>query len=142
MVVISLLADFNFGVYEHRTRKLRIALGQNYKDITDPNNWQDYIDGRIYNGSYDLTVGQLSRFAEDFAKIDYGVDDIIDNVRFIRSRMRPHAKRLKISPISEWSNLWVIESLPGGLREVGLPKTIQVDQAAEFVSCASIFKRC
>ncbi|MGY4626436.1 HAD-IIIC family phosphatase [Bradyrhizobium sp. USDA 4486] len=92
VVVISLLADFNFGVYEHRTKKLRIALGQNYKDITDPKNWQDYIDGRIYNGNYDLTVGQLSRFAEDFAKIDYGIDDIIDNVRFIRSRMRPHAK--------------------------------------------------
>jgi hypothetical protein len=41
----------------------------------------------------------------------------------------------------EWSNLRVIESLPGGLREIGPPKTIRVDQATEFVSCAGIFKR-
>jgi hypothetical protein len=30
---------------------------------------------------------------------------------------------------------------PRRVREVGLPKTIRVDQATEFVSCASIFKR-
>ncbi len=80
IVIISLVSDFNFGVYQHKSKNIKVALGQDYKDITDPANWDGYINGEIYNSHYCLTRKQLERFAQDFYKVAYTTKDIIDNI--------------------------------------------------------------
>jgi FkbH-like protein len=92
VVVMSILSDFNFGVYENKARGIKVALGQNFRDITSADNWRDYIDGKIYNGRYELSTAQLERFAKDFQKVDYGPDSIVENVRFIRSKIDSSVK--------------------------------------------------
>lgn len=92
VVILSIVADFNFGVYRHKSREIAVALGQNFRDITDRANWQDYVDGRIFNGNYRLSLRQLEAFAKDFHKVDWTAADTIGNLQFILDHISSRAK--------------------------------------------------
>lgn len=92
IVIISIVPDFNFGVYRHKSKNIKVALGQNYKDITDPVNWEGYINGEIFNSNYALNKAQLERFAMDFYKVPYSAKDIIENINYILNNISKDAK--------------------------------------------------
>ncbi len=92
IVIISIVPDFNFGVYRHKSMNIKVALGQNYKDITDPLNWDGYISGEIFNSNYKLNKAQLERFAKDFYKVPYSAKDIIENINYILNHISKDAK--------------------------------------------------
>ena len=91
-VILSITADFNLGVYQHRAKNIRVALGQDYKDITDRANWSGYIDGDIFNAGYSLSKTQLEKFSRDFYKVEYRAEDIISNIEFILNNISSSAR--------------------------------------------------
>ena len=83
VVILSMVSFYNFGVYKHKKTGLRYAAGQNCRDLTDPANWDGYINGTYYNGKFQLHKSDLERFRSDFEKIDYDCEDIIADLKIL-----------------------------------------------------------
>ena len=81
VVILSMVSFYNFGVYRHKKTGSRYAAGQNCWDLTDPANWDGYINGTYYNGKFQLHKSDLERFSSDFEKIDYDREDIIADLK-------------------------------------------------------------
>lgn len=92
LVILSIVADFNFGLYRHKSKAITVALGQDYKDITDSANWDGYVNGDIYNGNSHITYQQLGLFAKDFDKAPLTGVEIVRNLDVILDHLAPSTK--------------------------------------------------
>lgn len=92
LVILSIVADFTFGLYRHKSKAITVALGQDYKDITDGLNWDGYVNGDIYNGNSHITYQQLERFAESFYKVPLTGIEIVRNIDVIIDHLAPGTK--------------------------------------------------
>lgn len=65
-IVFSILTDGNLGVYQHKQTGWQIALCEKYYDLTDPKNWDAYINQTIFTSLIDFTEDTLKDFAEKY----------------------------------------------------------------------------
>lgn len=70
VIVFSMLTDGNLGVYEHKETGLRIALCEEYYDLTDESNWDGYINNRIFTSFIKFNKEDLIHFANKFKRVD------------------------------------------------------------------------
>ncbi len=67
---LSLLGDFNLGLYRHRETGVNIALCESFYPLTEEKNFDGYIQGSIYNSNIGFTRDDLARFAQEYEFID------------------------------------------------------------------------
>lgn len=88
IVVISILSDANLGVYRRKITGERIAFLEGYHPITDPSNWEGYINGRYVNGGFRFTVENLEQFSEKYEFVGINTpEQIVENLRYIRKQL-------------------------------------------------------
>lgn len=66
VVVLSMLADGNLGVYRHRTTGFDVALCEKYYNMTDVALEDLYIDGEIFTSGIRFTKENLEKFRREF----------------------------------------------------------------------------
>jgi hypothetical protein len=92
-VVLSLLPDSHEGVYQRRDDpSLSIAFSSFTFDLTDPNHWDDFVDGSYVNHAYPFTRETLSDFSRRFRFVGpVPVGQLVRNLEVIRDRLDPAA---------------------------------------------------
>ncbi|MBQ6832173.1 MAG: HAD-IIIC family phosphatase [Oscillospiraceae bacterium] len=69
-IVFSMLTDGNLGIYQHIKTGLQIALCEKYYDLTNPENWESYIQGTIFTSFINFTEDALKDFSEKYRFVD------------------------------------------------------------------------
>ena len=88
VIVISILADANLGVYRRKGTGERLAFLEGFHPITDKANWDAYIKGEYNHAGFDFTAENLQEFSEKYEFIGINSpEDIVDNLRYIRSNL-------------------------------------------------------
>lgn len=88
VVIISILADANLGVYQRKDTGEKIAFLEGYHPITDHSNWDNYINGQYESNGFKFTKENLEHFSELYEFI--GINSptqIVENLRYIRSNL-------------------------------------------------------
>ncbi|NNM45344.1 hypothetical protein [Knoellia koreensis] len=88
-VVLSLLPDSHEGVYQRRDDpSLSIAFSSFTFDLTDPDHWDDFVDGSYVNHAYPFTRETLSDFSRRFRFVGpVPVGQLVRNLQVIRDRL-------------------------------------------------------
>lgn len=66
LIFLSSLQEFHFGIYRHKTKNLRIAFGEWNHPLTDPAEWDGYINGTVWTSSNVFTKEFLQKFSHDW----------------------------------------------------------------------------
>ncbi|MDR2839944.1 MAG: HAD-IIIC family phosphatase [Paludibacter sp.] len=66
IVFLSALIESGYGIYRKKGTDIRVAFGDYKFPLTDKNNWQDYISGKLYNGNNKFTKSYLETFAQKY----------------------------------------------------------------------------
>lgn len=64
LIFLSSLHEFHFGIYRHKERNIKIAFGEWNHPMTDPNEWQGYIDNSTWTSSNKFTREFLVKFSQ------------------------------------------------------------------------------
>lgn len=92
-IVFSLLCDGNLGVYQHKRTGWQISLCEKYYDLTDPKNWDDYINKKIFTSCINFTKDALIEFSKHYSFVDNNDGDLtITNLDLLYKSKRPGAK--------------------------------------------------
>ncbi|MDD5793093.1 MAG: hypothetical protein PUD22_10965 [Erysipelotrichaceae bacterium] len=93
IVFLSTLIDANLGIYRHKQYGLLIAFGEYLYPLTDPNNWNLYVDGKVFTGDNVFTIEYLQEFSDKYDFIGHlSPEQIVDNARKVLQRVSPKAK--------------------------------------------------
>jgi hypothetical protein len=66
LIFISSLQEFHFGIYKHKQKNLRIAFGEWNHPLTDPSEWNGYINNLVWTSSNKFTKEFLQWFADNW----------------------------------------------------------------------------
>lgn len=66
LVFLSTLLESNIGLYRKKGTNLVIPFGEGFFPITEPQNWDGYISGEIFNSQNVFTRSFLEKFSEKY----------------------------------------------------------------------------
>lgn len=69
LIFISSLQEFHFGIYCNKKKGYRIAFGEWNHPLTDPNEWDAYINDSVWTSSNHFTRTFLEKFSEEWEYI-------------------------------------------------------------------------
>lgn len=95
VVCLSVLMDATLGVYQHIESKVKIPFGLYHMDITKEENWDRYINKHVMTARSNFTKKELVSFSEEFRKIEYTADDIVNNLQEIYNLLLKNNKNVK-----------------------------------------------
>lgn len=96
-IVFSMLTDGNLGVYQHKETGWKIALCEKYYDLTDPQNWDDYIAGNIFTSSIGFTEESLREFSKNYRYVSDDKGDVtLSNLEVLYGALKKEAKLMLI----------------------------------------------
>ncbi len=85
VVVVSILADANLGVYRRKDTGERLACLEGLHPLTDPACWEKYISGEYYTAGFPFTWEILRAFAAQYEFIGVNSPEtIVENLKQIR----------------------------------------------------------
>lgn len=90
VVCLSILTDCNLGVYRRKATGGRVAFLPGFYPLTDPRNWEKYMERKIYTSKCGFTKEFLESFSEEYEF--EGIltpEQIIENLKFIRAHLKP-----------------------------------------------------
>lgn len=97
VIVFSMLTDGNLGIYQHKETGWKIALCEKYYDLTDPQNWGDYISGRIFTSSIPFTEESLRDFSKNYQYICNEQGDVtLSSLNVLYGALKADAKLILI----------------------------------------------
>lgn len=89
VVVLSLLQDCNFGVYQRKQTGERFAFIEYTSNMTDPKNYDKLINKKCNVGGFDFTESFLKEFSEKYEFLGRNTPEtILENVKYIREHMQ------------------------------------------------------
>lgn len=88
-VVLSLLPDSHEGLYRLKADpSLAVSFSSFTFDLTDPDHWDDFVDGTFVNHGYPFTREGLAAFTERFEFAGpIPIADMVANLELIRDRL-------------------------------------------------------
>lgn len=90
VVVISILADCNLGVYRRKETGERLAIMEYLHPLTDPASWPGILSGEYPHAGYTFTEEILRDFAEKYEFLGRNTpEQIAENLAYIREHL-PH----------------------------------------------------
>lgn len=66
LIFISSLQEFHFGLYRHKQRNITIAFGEWNHPLTDPEEWDGYVNGTVWTSSNNFTRTFLEEFSKNW----------------------------------------------------------------------------
>ncbi len=88
VVVVSILADANLGVYQRKDTGERLACLEGLHPLTDPACWEKYISGEYYTAGFPFTREILRAFAAQYEFIGVNSPEtIVENLKQIRQAL-------------------------------------------------------
>ena len=89
LVIISILADANLGVYRRKNTGERVCFFEGYRPITDEGNWDGYIAGKYDGAEIPFTKNMLQEFADRYEFVGINSpEQITENLKYIRRHLR------------------------------------------------------
>ena len=93
LVIISTQIEPNLGIYKSKKNGQRIAFGEWCYPLTDPDNWEGYINDTIPNYGNEFTKEWLVRFAEEWEfEGQITLDEYEANIRKLLTLINKEAK--------------------------------------------------
>ncbi len=84
VIFLSTLIEANFGIYRKKGTDLKIAFGSYLSPITDPANWNDYIQQKIFTANNNFSEDFLQSFGAKYEFIGKTTpDDYIQRLDYI-----------------------------------------------------------
>ena len=65
-ICYSIITDSNLGIYKHRKSGLYVAFGEYMYPLTDPANWEGYIEGTRFTANCRFDENFLNHFAQEY----------------------------------------------------------------------------
>lgn len=88
VVILSILADANLGVYRRKNTGERFAFLEYLHPITDRASWDGLIRGEYNCGGFHFTEQILQKFAQDYEFIGRNSpEQIVENLQYIRANL-------------------------------------------------------
>lgn len=88
VVVISILADCNLGVYRRKDTGEKLAIMEYIHPLTDSNNWERIISGEYPHAGFAFTEKILRDFTDKYEFIGRNTpEQIVNNLQFIRDHL-------------------------------------------------------
>lgn len=66
IVFLSTLIESNYGIYQHKETKAKVAFGSYLSPLTDKSCWEDYVAGNLYTAGNKFTIEYLQKFADKY----------------------------------------------------------------------------
>ncbi len=66
VIFLSSLIESGYGIYQKKGTNLKVAFGGKHEPLTLPDNWEDYISGKAYNGRNHFTKQYLQNFSNNY----------------------------------------------------------------------------
>ncbi len=90
VVIISILADANLGVYRRKETGERIAIMEYIHPLTDKTNYNGIISGEYPHAGFEFTEDILDGFSDKYEFLGRNsADDILENLKYIRKHLSP-----------------------------------------------------
>ena len=92
VIFLSILTDANLGIYRRKETGESFAFLEYIHPLTDPANWQAYIEKKYLTGGFDFTEEILTEFAEKYEFVGRNTpDQVVENIDFIRKKINSDA---------------------------------------------------
>lgn len=90
VVFYSVLTDPNLGLYRRKETGEVVAFGEWCYDMTDPINWDAYVNETIFTANFKPSYEFLQSFAKKYEYLGkLSVDEIVKNIILIRKHIAP-----------------------------------------------------
>lgn len=93
IVFIGTMIEPNLGIYRRKSDGFRIAFGECQYSLTDPTNWQRYINNELFTADNTFTREWLEVFSEKYVfEGSLTPNQIIENVHTLLSKLPKNTK--------------------------------------------------
>lgn len=93
LIFLSTQIEPNLGIYRNKKTGYKIAWGEYKYPLTDSNNWEKYINGKIFNAGNKFTLSWFKNFSDKYEFIGrLTPSEFIENLETILSKIQPNAK--------------------------------------------------
>ena len=93
IVFLSTLIEPNLGIYQNKKNGMKIAFGEYSFPLTDPSNWELYVNKKIFTADNDFTLEWLHSFSEKYEFLGCLTPrQILDNAKKTLSLVKPTTK--------------------------------------------------
>lgn len=90
VIFLSTLIEANFGIYQKKGTNLNVAFGSYLSPITEPSNWNDYIQKKIFTANNNFTIDFLKSFSTKYEfKGKSTPEDFIQRLNYILRNTYP-----------------------------------------------------
>ena len=66
VVFLSTLPELNLGIYTHKANGTKVIFGEWSVPLTEPNNWNDLVDQKVFTAGNLFTIEWLAQFAQSY----------------------------------------------------------------------------
>lgn len=93
LVLLSTMMEVNLGIYRNKKTGIRIAFGESLYPLTDKNNWNLYINQKIFTAENKFTKEWLEEFSSKYEfEGALTPEQILQNAKLTLSKLNPSAK--------------------------------------------------
>jgi len=93
LIFVSTMIEPNLGIYRNKSNGLRIAFGEYLYPLTDPKNWDLYIEKKIFTADIKFTKSWLESFREKYEfEGNLSPVQILENIKELLRKITPNAK--------------------------------------------------
>ena len=93
IIFLSTMIEPNLGIYQRKKDGLRIAFGEYLYPLTDPKNWDLYINKEIFDAQNNFNKEWLQEFSERYEFVGHLTPiQIVQNVEKLLGKINPQTK--------------------------------------------------
>lgn len=93
LVLLSTMMEANLGIYRNKKTGIRIVFGESLYPLTDKNNWDLYINQKIFTAENKFTKEWLEEFSSKYEfEGALTPEQILQNAKLTLSKLNPSAK--------------------------------------------------
>lgn len=93
LVLLSTMIEANIGIYRNKKTGIRIAFGESLYPLTNKNNWNLYINQKIFTAQNKFTKEWLEEFRSKYEfEGALTPEQILQNAKLTLSKLNPSAK--------------------------------------------------
>lgn len=93
LIFLSTMVEPNLGIYRNKKTGIRIAFGESCYPLTDCNNWDLYINKKVFTAENEFTKEWLEEFSSKYEfEGELTPNMILANAKLLLTKIAPHTK--------------------------------------------------
>lgn len=93
IIFVSTMIEPNLGIYRRKKDGLEIAFGEYLYPLTDPSNWDKYINGEIFDAQNKFTKEWLEDFSKKYEFVGHlSPEQILNQAKELLKKVNLHTK--------------------------------------------------